>query len=176
MARVFQTKLKQAKTSVDRLGNTQLRVGKRFKLSGWFIFDGIVLLIIISVAAVRLTHAGVETTFMRTPQQMQGGSLGRSIVGSDYRRLVSNGIHAEASATITAAEAAASRQICAQMHVNSADTFVDIQINGRYANKFANGSGDITVCVEVNNQDTGGVVYAGTSGNADVQSIYGTRE
>lgn len=166
--------LKQAKTRVDTLGNTQLRVGKKFKLSGWLLFDGIVLIIIISVAAVRLTHAGGNYSFMRTPQQMQGGTLGRSVVTGDYRSLVSNGIHAEASAIVSAEEVAASSQICAQMHVKSKDTFVDIQLNGHYANKFSTLAGDVTVCAPVNNEDKGGTVYAGTSGNADVYSIYGT--
>ena len=83
MAKVFQTKLKQAKTNVDRLGNTQLQLGKRFKLSGWMLFDGIVLIIIISVAAVRLTHAGGNYTFMRTPQQMQGGTMGKNVLTGD---------------------------------------------------------------------------------------------
>jgi len=166
--------LKQAKIRVDTLGNTQLRVGKKFKLSGWLLFDGIVLIIIISVAAVRLTHAGGNYSFMRTPQQMRGGTLGRSVVAGDYRSLVSNGIHAEASAIVSAEEVAASSQICAQMHVKSKDTFVDIQLNGHYVNKFSTSVGDVTVCAPVNHEDKGGTVYAGTSGNADVYSIYGT--
>ena len=175
MANSVQSRFKQAKTSVDRLGNTQLRVGKRFKLSGWLLFDGIVLIIIISVAAVRLTHAGVDYTFMRTAGQMQSGTLSRSVTAGEYRGLLSNGIHAETGASVTADEMAASSQVCAQMHVNSRDTFVDIQINGHYASKFSNAAGDVTVCADVNNEAKGGTVYAGTSGKADVYSIYGTK-
>lgn len=175
MANSLQTKFKSAKTNVDRLGNTQLRVGKRFKISGWLLFDGIALIIIISVAAVRLTHAGANYTFTRLPEQMQGGTLGRSVVTGQYRRLVSNGIHAEAGATVTQAEVQASSQICAQLHTNSNDTFVDIQFNGHYATKFASQAGDVTVCADLNGETQGGTIYAGTSGNADVYSIYGTR-
>lgn len=175
MANTVQSRFKQAKTSVDRLGNTQLRVGKRFKLSGWLLFDGIVLIIIIGVAAVRLTHAGVDYTFMRTAQQMQSGTLGKSVTAGEYRGLSSNGIHAETGASVTADEMAASGQVCAQMHVNSNDTFVDIQINGHYGSKFATAAGDITVCADVNNEAKAGTVYAGTSGKADVYSIYGTK-
>lgn len=173
MAKVFKTQLKQAKTTVDKLGNRQLRVGKKFKLSGWMLFDGIVLIIIISVAAVRLTHAGGNYTFMRTPQQMQGGTLERNVVTGEYRKLVASGIHAEASATVATEEVAASSEICANFRVVSKDTFVDIQLNGHYVNKFSAGAGEVTVCAPVNHEDKGGVVYAGTSGNANVQSIYG---
>jgi hypothetical protein len=173
MAKLFQTKFKQAKTSVDRLGNKQLRVGKKYKLSGWMLFDGIVLIIIISVAAVRLTHAGGNYTFTRTPQQMQGGTLERNVITGEYRKLVSNGIHAEASASVAAEEVVASGQICAQVHVASKNTFVDIQLNGHYASKFAASAGDVTVCAPLAGETKGGTVYAGTSGNADVQSIYG---
>lgn len=175
MANTVQSRFKQAKTSVDRIGNTQLRVGKRFKLSGWLLFDGIALIIIISVAAVRLTHAGVDYTFMRTPQQMQSGVLSRSVTSGEYRQLSSNGVHAETGASVTAGEMAASGQLCAQLHVNSSDTFVDIQVNGHYATKFANEAGDITVCVDVDYEAKAGTVYAGTSGKADVYSIYGTK-
>ncbi len=173
MAKAFQTKFKQAKTSVDRVGNRQLRIGKNFKLSGWMLFDGIVLIIIISVAAVRLTHAGGNYTFMRTPQQMQGGTLERNVITGEHRKLVSNGIHAEASATVETEEIAASSQICARMHVASKDTFVDIQLNGHYTNRFSAGAGEVTVCAPLDGDTKGGTVYAGTSGNADVQSIYG---
>lgn len=176
MAKLLQTRLKQAKTTVDTLGNKQLRVGKRVKLSGWLIFDGIALIIIISVATMRLTHAGVDYSFERLPQQMQGGTLKQGVVTGDYRQLVAEGIHAEASSTVTAAEMAASKQVCARLRVASSDTFVDIQVNGKYANKFVSNAGDAVVCVDVNNQGAGGVVYAGTSGNADVYSIYGTKQ
>lgn len=175
MANTVQSRFKQAKTGVDRLGNTQLKVGKKFKLSGWLLFDGIVLIIIISVAAVRLTHAGANYTFTRTPQQMQGGTLARSVVNGEHRSLSSNGIHAEASTSVTADEVAASSQICAQMRVKSSDTFVDVQINGHYASKFTTSAGDITICADVNHEAKGGTVYAGTSGKAEVYSIYGAQ-
>lgn len=175
MANTVQTRFKQAKTGVDRLGNRQLQVGKKFTISGWMLFDGIALIIIISVAAVRLTHAGVDYTFMRTAQQMEAGTLGRSVAAGEYRRLSSNGIHAETSAEVTADELAASSQICAQMHVSSADTFADIQFNGHYASKFATSAGDVTVCVAIDKSSQGGKVYAGTSGKADVYSIYGSK-
>jgi len=175
MAKVFTTQFKQAKTTVDRLGNTQLRVGRRFKISGWLLFDGIALIIIISIATLRLTHAGLNYSFERTPAQMQGGSLTHSVVSGDYRRLVSSGIHAEASAVLTAQEVGESQQVCAQLHVNSKDTFIDIQLNGHYANAFVSRAADATVCVDVNHEASGGTVYAGTSGNADVQRIYGIK-
>jgi len=173
MAKTFQAQFKKAKTTVDQLGNTQLRVGKRFKISGWLLFDGIVLLIIISVATLRLTQAGENYTFMVTPGQMQGGELKRSVVAGPYRQLVSTGIHAETSVAVTTDQVAASDKICANMHVRSKDTFIDIQLNGKYANKFVTTAGDTTVCVDVKGQSAVGTVYAGTSGNADVYSIYG---
>ena len=175
MAKVLQTKLKQAKTSVDKLGNSQLRVGKRFSLSGWLLFDGIVLMIIIGVAAVRLTHAGVNYTFMVNPSQMQGGSLSRNIATGESRRLVSNGIHAETTAIVTADQIAASTEVCADIHVSSKNTFVDIQLNGQYASQFADQAGDKTVCVVIDKAAGAGTIYAGTSGNAEVHRIYGVQ-
>lgn len=152
-----------------------LKVGKKFTLSGWMVFDGLALIIIVGVLAVRFAGASVDSTFTRTPSQMSGGELSRSVAHGVYRHIVANDVHAEATAQVTAAEVAASRQICAQMHVNSADTFVDIQINGHYANKFVVTAGDVLVCADVNNENKGGVVYAGTSGDANVSTIYGTK-
>jgi hypothetical protein len=152
-----------------------LKVGKKFSLSGWMIFDGLALIIIVGVLAARFAGASVDSTFMRTPSQMEGGTLSRSVAQGVYRHIVAQDVHAEASAQVSAEEVAASRQICAQMHVNSADTFVDIQINGHYANKFAVKSGDVLVCADVNNENKGGAVYAGTSGDANVLAIYGVR-
>ena len=176
MANTLQTPLKQAKTTVDRLGNTQLRVGKRFKISGWLLFDGIVLIIIISVATLRFTHAGANYSFLVNPAQMQGGELKRSVVDGSYRQLVSNGIHAETSAVATTEQIKASKQVCADMRVRSNNTFIDVQFNGKYANKFVTQAGQATVCVELGSQAQGGTIYAGTSGNADVYQVYGTSQ
>lgn len=164
-----------ANVSINKLKKPNLRVGKKYKLSGWLIFDGIALIIIVGVLAVRFAGASVDSTFTRTPAQMSGGTLGRSVASGNYRQIVATGIHAETNVTVMSAEVAASRQICAQMHVNSAKTFVDIQLNGHYASKFMENAGDVTVCADVNNENQGGVIYAGTSGSANVQSIYGTR-
>lgn len=152
-----------------------LKVGKKFALSGWMIFDGLALIIIVGVLAARFAGASVDSVFTRTPSQMNGGALSRSVAHGVYRHIVAEGVHAEASAQLTADEVAASRQICAQMRVNSADTFVDIQINGHYASKFASKAGDVLVCAEVNYENKAGMVYAGTSGDANVSAIYGTR-
>lgn len=152
-----------------------LKVGKKFTLSGWMVFDGLALIIIVGVLAVRFAGASVDSTFNRTPSQMSGGTLSRSVASGVYRHIVAKDVHAEASAPVTAAEVAASKQICAQMRVNSANTFVDIQLNGHFANEFAQNAGDVTVCVDVNNDTKGGVVYAGTSGDANVSAIYGIR-
>lgn len=157
------------------LSKPVLKVGKKFTLSGWMVFDGLALIIIVGVLAARFAGASVDSTFMRTPSQMSGGTVGRSIANGMYRHIVAEGVHAEASVDISAAEAAASRQICAQMHVNSANTFVDIQVNGHYASKFMVSAGDVLVCTDVNNESRGGMVYAGTSGDASVSVIYGVR-
>jgi hypothetical protein len=152
-----------------------LKVGKKFSLSGWMVFDGLALIIIVGVLAARFAGASVDSTFTRTPSEMNGGTLSRSVAHGVYRHIVAEGVHAEASTQVSAEEVAASRQICAQMRVNSADTFVDIQINGHYANKFMTSAGDVVVCADVNNESKGGMVYAGTSGDANVSAIYGVR-
>lgn len=153
-----------------------LRVGKKFSLSGWMIFDGLALIIIVGVLAARFAGASVDSTFNRTPNQMTGGSIGRSVANGEYRHVkATNGIHAETSVAVLPADVAASRQICAQFRVNSANTFVDIQLNGHFANKFVVSPGDVTLCTNVDNENRGGSVYAGTSGDANVYSIYGIR-
>lgn len=164
-----------ANISVNKVMKNKLKVGKKFQVSGWMIFDAIALIIIVGVLAVRFTQASVDSTFMRTPQQMSQGTLQRSVAGGEYRHIVAKDVHDEASAQVEAADIAASRQVCAQFHVNSADTFVDLQLNGHFANSFMTKPGDVTLCVDVNNENQGGVVYAGTSGNANVYRIYGTR-
>lgn len=164
-----------AKLNLNSNSRSSLKVGKKVTLNRWLIFDGIALIIVVGVLAARFSHAGVNYSFMRTPAQMSGGTLGRSITSGDYRHLAANGVHAEASAKVTADEMAASTQVCAQMHVNSAKTFVDIQINGLYANKFVESAGDVTVCADTNKQAQGGDIFAGTSGDAQVISIYGAK-
>lgn len=152
-----------------------LKVGKKFTLSGWMIFDGIALIIIVGVLAARFAGASVDSTFMRTPQQMTSGTLQRSVASGEYRHIVAKDIHAETSATVVASDVAASRQVCVKFRVNSANTFVDVQLNGHFANKFMVDPGDVTLCADVNNENQGGSIYAGTSGDANVYSIYGIR-
>lgn len=152
-----------------------LKVGKKFTLSGWMIFDGLALIIIVGVLAARFAGASVDSTFMRTPGQMNEGTLVRSAVNGVSRHVVAGGIHGETSATVSAADIAASKQVCARVRVNSANTFIDIQINGHFANKFVTTPGDATVCADVNNENLGGEVFAGTSGDMSVYRIYGTR-
>lgn len=152
-----------------------LKVGKKFTLSGWMIFDGLALIIIVGVLAARFAGASVDSTFMRTPQQMASGTLQRSVANGEYRRITAKDVHAETSAAVVAQDVAASRQVCAQFRVNSANTFVDIQLNGHFANKFVAAPGEVTLCMDVNNDNLGGTVYAGTSGDANVYSIYGIR-
>lgn len=164
-----------ASINPNNIMKRKLKVGKKFQLSGWMIFDGIALIIIVGVLAVRFTKASVDSTFMRTPQQMTSGELQRNVATGESRRIVAEGVHAETSVAVTADDMAASRQVCAQFRVNSSQTFVDIQINGHFANSFADKPGNVTVCADVNNESVGGVIYAGTSGNANVLSIYGTR-
>ena len=164
-----------ARLPLPAINKANLKVGKKVKLNAWLVFDGIALVIIVGVLAARLSNAGVDYTFMRTASQMSSGSLGRSVAASDYRHISADGVHAETTATVTAAEMAASKQICAEVRANSAKNFVDIQVNGHFANKFVETPGNTTVCVDVNNDKTGGVVYAGTSGDANVYSIYGTK-
>ena len=152
-----------------------LKAGKKFKLNRWLVFDGIVLIIIVGVLAVRFTRASVDSTFMRTPQQMNSGTIQRSVVGGEARHIVTNEVHAETSVTVDATEMQASRQVCADMRANSPQNFVDIQINGHFANKFADKPGEVTVCADVNNDNRGGEIYVGTNGDASVYRIYGVR-
>ena len=105
------------KTNFNSLKKANLKVGKKVTLNRWLVFDGIVLIIIVGVLAARFSHAGVNYTFMRTPSQMSGGTVGRSVTNGDYRHIVANGVHAEASAKASDQEMKASSQVCAQMHV-----------------------------------------------------------
>lgn len=164
-----------ARISTNTLKKNSLSVGKKPKLNKWLVFDGIALIIIVGVLAVRFTRASVDSTFMRTPAQMTEGSLDRSVAAGEFRHVVAKSIHAETSVAIDAADIAASRQVCAQFHVNSAKTFVDIQLNGHFANQYMEQPGDVTLCADVNNENKGGVIYAGTSGDVNVYSIYGTK-
>jgi hypothetical protein len=152
-----------------------LKVGKKFTLNGWMIFDGLALVIIVGVLAARFAGASVESTFKRTPDQMSGGTLSRSVANGISRHIVAEGIHAETSVTVTAQELATSRQVCAQMKVNSAETFIDIQVNGKYANKFVTTPGEALVCVDLKGEQSDVTVYAGTSGDVNVSVIYGVQ-
>lgn len=160
---------------VSSMMTKRVSIGKKFTLSGWMIFDGLALIIIVGVLAARFAGASVDSTFRRLPAQMMGGSLERSIAAGEYRHIIAKDVHAEATAEVLATDIAASQQICARVRANSANTFVDIQLNGHYASEFVAQPGEVTVCADVNHENQGGTVYAGTSGDANVYSIYGIK-
>lgn len=164
-----------ARLPLPSIKNANLKVGKKITLSGWLVFDGIALIVIVGVLAARMSHAGGNYVFIKSPQQMSGGSLARDVASGEYRHVVAGGVHGETTAVVTTADITGSSQICADFRTNSAKNFIDIQLNGHYANKFVASSGNATVCADLNSDYAGGTIYAGTSGDVNVLSIYGVK-
>lgn len=163
------------KLTTPNSSKAALKVGKTFKPSAWLVFDAIALVVIVGVLALRFTRASGQNTFSRTPQQMSKGTLSRSVASGTFRHIVADGVHAETGADVSTAEMAASTRVCASMHVNSPNTFIDIQVNGHFANQFVEKPGEATICAALDNDAQAGTVYAGTSGDASVYNIYGEK-